>query len=623
MAIFYLDIDDEITSAAARIRGTADLVVVLVLPAGSRIATSRINFRLLAREAHQRSRRLSIVAPDAAARALAATAGLPVYASTMEYEASLADGPDGGADAAEPALPAERAPSAPGGRRPGAPPQRPASAAAPVATPGGTAADAGSGFTPPAPRPGPFRPGPTTGLGAERGPGPAPRASHRRRNAGLIGLLVLAFVGIAGGTAAYLLLPTASIVLTVRSVPILPLTFVVTADPDVTVPDAAAGVVPATRMDLPLTASGTFKASGKRIDEAAAVGTVRWTNCDPTRSYTIPGGTPVRTAAGIAFGTDEAVFLPVAILNPPRIACQDRTVTVTAVKTGTDGNVAAGTITVIPGQYNSVVISVTNPAPTSGGKRNEFPKVTQKDVTAALAALGKQLDAQLATAAAAPPGLPAGSTAYPETATRGAAAATVDPATLVNQEVAQFDLGATATGTVVTVDPAPIVALGQARVTAAVPVDHDLVAGSPVVTVGPGSVDGQRVRFGVTARADAAPRVDASALRRQVEGRSAVEVQAILDAFGDATVTLWPGWATTVPTFDARVDLRIEGVAGPSASGAPSASPAPSASKAPAVSATPGVSTAPAALPASPSPAASAAASAPVASPGPSASTAP
>src|SRR5664280_2257808 len=112
MAIFYLDIDDEITSAAARIRGTADLVVVLVLPAGSRIATSRINFRLLAREAQQRSRRLSIVAPDAAARALAATAGLPVYGSTMEYEASLADLAAAGAGAAASALPASSVPAA-------------------------------------------------------------------------------------------------------------------------------------------------------------------------------------------------------------------------------------------------------------------------------------------------------------------------------------------------------------------------------------------------------------------------------------------------------------------------------------------------------------------------------
>ena len=51
MAIVYLDIDDEITTAAARIRTATDLDVALVLPAGSRIATSRINFRLLAREA--------------------------------------------------------------------------------------------------------------------------------------------------------------------------------------------------------------------------------------------------------------------------------------------------------------------------------------------------------------------------------------------------------------------------------------------------------------------------------------------------------------------------------------------------------------------------------------------
>jgi hypothetical protein len=328
-------------------------------------------------------------------------------------------------------------------------------------------------------------------------------------------------------------------------------------------------------MDLPLTASGTFKSSGKRVDQAPAVGSVRWTNCDPTRSYTIPRGTPVRTAAGVAFGIDEAVFLPVAILNPPQITCQSRTVTITASAPGPDSNVAAGTITVIPGQYNSVVISVRNPAPTTGGIHDEFPKVVQKDVTAALAALGKQLDAQLATAAAAPAALPAGSTAFPETATRGAATATVDPATLVDQEVAQFDLGATATGSVVTVDEGPILALGQARVTAAVPADRDLVPGSASVTIGPGTVDGQRVRFGVTARADTTPRIDAAALREQVRGRSKAEAEALLGSLGDATVTLWPGWVTTIPTFDARVDLRVEGLAIPTASPAPSPTTAP------------------------------------------------
>jgi len=72
--VFYLDVDDEITSAAARIRSSQDPRVGLVVPPGSRIATSRINFRLLAREAVERNRALSIVSSDPAARALAAVA---------------------------------------------------------------------------------------------------------------------------------------------------------------------------------------------------------------------------------------------------------------------------------------------------------------------------------------------------------------------------------------------------------------------------------------------------------------------------------------------------------------------------------------------------------------------
>ena len=64
--------------------------VAVVLPYGSRVATSRINFRLLSRDALTHEKRLSIVAGDPATRALAASAGLPVFASVAEYEASVA-----------------------------------------------------------------------------------------------------------------------------------------------------------------------------------------------------------------------------------------------------------------------------------------------------------------------------------------------------------------------------------------------------------------------------------------------------------------------------------------------------------------------------------------------------
>ena len=87
--VIYLDIDDEITSAAARIRSAEGSRVAVVLPYGSRVATSRINFRLLARDALTNGKRLSIVAGDGATRALAASAGLPIFATVGEYESSL------------------------------------------------------------------------------------------------------------------------------------------------------------------------------------------------------------------------------------------------------------------------------------------------------------------------------------------------------------------------------------------------------------------------------------------------------------------------------------------------------------------------------------------------------
>ena len=112
-SIIYLDIDDEITSAAARIRAAEAVRIALVLPAGSHLATSRINFRLLAREAQGRSRQLMIVAPDASARALAASAGLPVFASVREMEAETNPAPHPGETATdEAAMPVDRAPAA-------------------------------------------------------------------------------------------------------------------------------------------------------------------------------------------------------------------------------------------------------------------------------------------------------------------------------------------------------------------------------------------------------------------------------------------------------------------------------------------------------------------------------
>jgi hypothetical protein len=129
-----------------------------------------------------------------------------------------------------------------------------------------------------------------------------------------------------------------------------PVSFVAEADPDTVAVDEATATIPAIRISFPLAASGTFKATGKRVETTRAAGQVRWTNCDPTRAYTIPRGTLARTPAGAAFSTQEAIFLPVAILDPPRITCSERFGDVLATRDGPAGNVPAGTVTVVPGE---------------------------------------------------------------------------------------------------------------------------------------------------------------------------------------------------------------------------------------------------------------------------------
>jgi hypothetical protein len=269
-SIIYLDIDDEITSAAARIRVAEAVRIALVLPAGSHLATSRINFRLLAREAQGRSRQLIIVAPDAAARALAASAGLPVYASVRELEAETSppEDPSGASVAVAPGA-AQAAGRGPGGPRvaPGATPAAagPSVAAAGAATGVAGAAPALSGTSPTddtvivrTPRP--------SGRQAQQGAaatgaliddaragGHAPadlpvtgRSGRRRRTAIAVILAALAMLVFVGGVLGYVFLPAATIVVTPRIEPIGPLTFPVRADPAVTAPDTVGGVVPAT-----------------------------------------------------------------------------------------------------------------------------------------------------------------------------------------------------------------------------------------------------------------------------------------------------------------------------------------------------------------------------------------
>lgn len=533
MAILFLELDDEITSAVGRLRGVSDPVVALVLPAGSRIASSRINFRLLAREAEQMGARLAIVSPEATARALAIAAGLPAYAAVREYQAATADGGEAGAEA-------------------------------------GGAAPAGTDAEPPAPTaPPPVAPdaapsGRISELPVERVPRRFAVPAFRGRSV-LVAVLVLALLGGGGAAGVYFVLPEARVTVTPRVEAFGPLIFEVTADPDATANDPAAGIVAAEWLETTVEAQGTFRASGVKVTETKATGSVTFTWSGNQTSVSIPAGSVVLTKNGIAFQTRRGVVVRKAE-PPPSNKPGTASVEVEAVKPGPDGNVAANTITVVPKGYNRTLLQVTNPQSTTGGTHVETKVVRQSDYDAAVGRLNEDLarsfdewlDAQVQELGEA-------------VVQRGSAVldpAGVEPAAadIVGMEMDTFAVAARAAGRVVTFDPAILEDVGATRFRASeVPAGYTLLDDSVIVASREiGSDDPAMPRYEITASGRGYRELDAAALEAQILGKPVEEARTILGPYGGVAITLDPDWFGLVPSFDWRVTVEVRSPAQPS-----------------------------------------------------------
>jgi hypothetical protein len=524
--LIYLDVDDEITSAAARIRLAAADRVAIVLPYGSRLATSRINFRLLAREAVERGKRIEVVGADPAARALAVAAGLPVHPSVAAFEGR-------GNDAAA-------APGAASGATSGP-------AAGAVIGDAAAAEDdtqtrvltAPRRTSPAVPRVGPPRPPIRTGLAIG------------------VALAILVLV-LVGGFLAVELLPSATIVLHPRSDEVGPLSLTVEARPDVVVPDAANLAIPATRYTFTVAATQTFAATGTKLVETKATGNVTFSNYDTGRSNRIDAGAIVETPSGIQFMTLAAVTLPSATIDFPfTIVPSTSTVAVEAVVAGPAGNVNNNTVTVVPKGENKNLLKVTNKEAMAGGEQRQATEVSQADLDAAVAAIDAALLADLDVQVASRTGIPDGVTTFPGTHAIGDAAYTVDPATLLGTEAAEFSLDASAEGSILGVDPGPIAGLVEDRLRSRVPPGWTLVDSSIEPVLGAPTVVGEIISFPVTITGTAIRDVDAAALAAEIKGLVLADARVRLEAYGDVEISLWPDWASTIPTRSDRISFTL------------------------------------------------------------------
>lgn len=541
-AIVYLDIDDEITSAVARMRSLEAARIALVLPHGSRLATSRINFRLLAREATTRTKTLEIVTGDASARALAASAGLPTHISVSAFESGTSD----------PVV--KRTPPS-SGESTGA---TSTGGAAPVGPDGEL--DSPTMVVPTArslPSPKPGTPPPQVGR----------KPASRTRGRGLAAFLGVVVLLAAGGVAGLQVLPSAAIVLRPSVDSVGPIELSITAQPGITQPDPIALLVPAATFTFELAVGNTFPATGVKVVDTAAAGEVTFSSLNTGASNTIAAGSIVKTESGIEFRTREGITLPAAQIGIVGgnfvVVPSTRQTGVDAVDPGVSGNVPAESIVVVPERENAKRTIVTNDAPTSGGSHTESAQIQQVDLDRALLALDEALALKFEEEIGRQAGVPVGTTLFPETKALGPTIWSVDPATLLGTDATSFQLGLSARGTVLGVDPGPVSTLADARLRSAVDRGFSLDEGSIKIEVGSPIVAGTTITFPVTVRALQAREVDVAGLLSQIGGLGLPQARTVLAEYGDVTITVWPDWVTTIPTNPARVTLTLEQGAAP------------------------------------------------------------
>ena len=296
------------------------------------------------------------------------------------------------------------------------------------------------------------------------------------------------------------------------------------------------------------------------MTQTRAMGEVRFTSENTLFEVPVPAGTRVATAAGVAFTTRREVVIPKASFATGPTT---RDVAVQAAAVGPGGNVDAGAITRVPASLTTSLVTVTNPAAITGGRRTETKQVQKRDYDNAVRRLTTRLDAELANAIEDPVNTPQGLTIYPETAKVEGPRADRAAADLVGTRATSFTLTVTATGEVLAVDQSLLGQLATDRLVASVPQGLRLLDGTTETSVGEPVMRDGTIQYDVTARALQWRPVESSTIISAVRGKPVQEAKTTLEQFGTAVVRRWPEFLDTMPSQDFRITVQLREPARP------------------------------------------------------------
>jgi len=276
--------------------------------------------------------------------------------------------------------------------------------------------------------------------------------------------------------------------------PVGPIRLHVLASPDESLEGP---VLKAVRLEIPLATRDRFPATGVQATDTRASGNVRFHSENTLQDLIIPEGTPLRTPPGVRFVTRAPAALPRASFqNGPT----EVDVSVEAVDGGDGGNVPAGTISEVPEDLAAILVSVTNPEPTTAGSRTESPMVSERDYEEAVRQLSRQLDEKLAARLGPPADASSELVIHPGTAQRGEVL--VDPLaeTTVGRPIDSFRLSARATATATAVDETVLAEIGLARLRESMLPGNELIEDSEQCRVVARDVHGEAVTYTIEAR---------------------------------------------------------------------------------------------------------------------------
>jgi hypothetical protein len=545
----YLEADEDITSAIDKLHKSGATSVQIVVPKRSTMLQSIINLKLLKKAAEQDGKALVLVTNDRVASDLAGRVGLAVAPSlgakaviaapALPKELQSAEEIIEASDPEPPPRPPE-SPVKPTPKKPLLIKRRDVSDApqSPNVAAIDAEADDSSG----------------SAASSESSAKVAPKVPNFGKLKKRVAWLAVAAILIAGYMFGMYYFSNAKVTLFTNGNRVA-VTATFTADPNVSSSSPGSGTLAAKVITSSKDLAGPFTPTGKQDAGSKATGSMVLTNSSGV-DQPLVSGTRFQAPDGNIFLSQQAVTVPAASLDPAGDKINgSATVPVSASQNGDTYNEASAAYT-IPALSNPKISAQGSQM--SGGITKTVNVVTQPDVDTEQASLISQNASAAASALAAQ--VPSGYTAITSSAYN--VVSNVQPSPVVGAIGNTGQLQIHVVYSELTVQKPDFDAFLQASELKQVGSGNQIYDdGMPSAQVSAGSKTSSGAQsFQLATTAYSGPTLDVTAIAAKIKGErygDAMTYAQSLPNVSQATINIWPGWASSLPARAAKIRIVI------------------------------------------------------------------